>query len=118
MNIDWGDLFKGLVWDNLIKAAIGRLFAAAPWLAWGPLGWLSSFVITYVADLVYEELQKFVDLQFIAFRNAELRDAYSAAANSLKTIALAKGVDSEEFKKARNEQKEALSKFVRFAVAR
>lgn len=118
MDIPWGELFKGVVWDNLVKAAIKRLFAAAPWLSWGPLGWLTSFVIVYISDLIYEELSKFIDVQYVIFKNAQLRDQWAKTAVDLKAVALKSGIESEEFKKARHEQTEKFSEFVRFAVAR
>lgn len=110
------NLFKSLVWDNLVKAAIKKIFVAAPFLAWGPLGIVAKYVIGKIADKLYEALKEAIDMQRIAFRNKDLRKGYERASVTLRIIAQDRGIDSDEFKKAREEHKKNLAAFVRFST--
>jgi hypothetical protein len=114
--LDLGDIFKELVWDVLVKAAIGQLFAALPFLAWGPIGIVVSWALTLFANKLYEGVKEFVNLQAIVLRNEAHQRAYDRASVSLKIIAQQKGIESPEFKNAREDHKKKLSEFVRFAT--
>lgn len=57
-----------------------------------------------------------VDLEAITLVNAEHKRDYDKASVVLKIIAIDKGIDSDEFKKARDNAKIALSKYVRFGA--
>lgn len=110
--ISIGDAFKDLVWDNLVKAAISELFTAAPYLAWGPVGWVVSFTLTYFAGKLYGAIVLAVSLEATVIKNEALRSAYDKAQVTLKIIAHDKGIDSKEFKDAKEDAKLALSRFV------
>lgn len=116
--MDLGDLFKALVWNNLIKAALARLFLAVPFLGWGPIGVVVSWVVTKIADKLYDELEMIVNLQAIALKNEIHQREFDRASMKLHIIAREKGTASSEFKNAREHAKESLSQFVRFAPAR
>ena len=108
------DQFKDLIWDMVVRALLTKLLAAVPFLAWGPLAPLVSFVITQIADKIYDLIVEYIEFSSISIRNLEHRKAFDAASVKLKILARDKGIDSEEFKKAREEQRKALSQFVRF----
>jgi hypothetical protein len=110
-----GDLFKDLVWDNLVDAALGALFTALPILKIWPIGPIINSVVRLFADKLFAALQLAIDLQIIAFVNGEHRRAFDDASVKLKIIASSHGIESEEFKKARKEHRDALSKFVRLS---
>lgn len=112
--MDLSDIFKSLVWDTLVKAALSQLFLAVPLLGWGPIGYVVSWLAVYFTDKLYAVVKTAVDLEVITLRNEEHKKEYAGAAVRLKLIAKSKGVDSPEFMKAREEQKLALSRFVRF----
>lgn len=112
------DLFKDLVWDTLIKAAIQRLFVALPFLGWGPIGWFVTFIITKFTDEFYAEVQMWVNIELIEFRNQEFQKSWTVANIKLKLIARDGGIDSEEFKNEREIHKQELSNLVRFNPAR
>jgi hypothetical protein len=107
------DQFKDLVWDVLVRALITKLLAAVPWLV-GPLGGIAGLIIGLVGDMLYNLITQYIEFSSIAIRNLEHRRAFDAASVKLKILARDKGIDSEEFKKARDEQRKALSAFVRF----
>lgn len=114
--MDLSGLFKSLVWDTLVKVALQQLFLAVPLLGWGPIGYVVSWVVVKLTDKLYDVTKTAVDLEVIVLRNEEHRREYAVAAVKLKLIAKSKGVDSPEFKNAREEHQQALSRFVRFAV--
>jgi uncharacterized protein (DUF2342 family) len=109
------DVFKDLVWGAMVAAAKSALFAAVPWLAWGPLGVFLGWVIGMAADYLYDAVKMAIDLKLIVFKNEEHRKAFDAASVKLKIIAGGKGIDSPEFKEAREEHKKRLAEFVRWA---
>lgn len=113
---DIGDIFKDLVWDALVKAALGMLFRAVPWLAWGPLGVFVGWVVGLAAGYLYDAVKMAIDLQVIAFKNEAHRKAFDDAGVKLKIIAKDKGIDSPEFKEARELHKKRLAEFVHFAA--
>lgn len=98
-----------------MKAAMGRLFAAVPILGFGPIGWLVTAVATLFGDKLYEGLRLAVSLELIALRNDAHRKAYVDAALNLRQIAETKGMESPDYKRAREAHREALARFVRFA---
>ena len=111
------DLFKDLVWDSLVKSALTALFVAVPGLAVWPLGMIIRWVVNRYAGQLFQLLRLVVDLKVIAFVNYEHKRAFDNAAVKLKIIALDQGIDSDEFKKARENAKASLAKFVTFGGA-
>lgn len=110
------DLFKDLIWQPIVKLILAELFKLLPFLAWGPLGPIVTLIVTYLAEKIFTAVKLFVDLQVISLKNKEHQAAYDRASVSLKIIAKDKGIDSPEFRKARDENKAALSDFVKFAT--
>lgn len=116
MNLD--DVFKELVWGPLVKAALALLFKAVPFLGWGPVGLAVGLIVNLLADKLYDVLKMTIDLHAIALKNAAMHRAYVAASLDLRRIAQdpTKGVDSEDFRRAREEHKKRLSEFVQWAA--
>lgn len=109
-----GELFKTLVWDALVKAALRKLFAAIPWLGWGPLGPVVTYLVVLFSDKLYEALSETIEMEWIAFRNDAHRRAFDKSASELQAIADGVGVDSPEFKEQREKALADLARFVRF----
>jgi hypothetical protein len=84
----------------------------------GPPRPIVSFVVGIFTDKLYEAFKEVVKVEAIAFHNAGAQRAYTAAVLELRELASGPGIDSEEFKLAREQHKKALSEFVRFGVAR
>jgi len=116
MALGLDDIFKDLVWRALVKLAISQLFKAIPFLAWGPIGLVVSFFLTKFANYLFDAVKEVIDLQIIVFSNEKLASEYAAAALTLKEIGQALGVDSEEFKNARQKHKESLAKLIQFGL--
>lgn len=112
------DLFKTLVWDNLVGAALQWLFVTIPFLAWGPIGAVVTWIVMKFTDKFYAMVKLFISVELIVFRNLEFGKTYAAAQINLKQIAGEKGIDSQEFKDAHVKEKQALSNLVKFDPAR
>jgi len=118
LEINAGDLFKDLVWSAIIKAATSALTKAIPFLAFGPMPLITSLVVGLVGDFVYDQLKDVYNFQSVAIKNEMHRREFDSAGLKLKLIARDKGIQSDEFKEARQKYADALAKFVRFdAVA-
>jgi hypothetical protein len=100
---------KGMV--DFIKA---KLFTLIPFLGWGPIGWVSGFIIGKVVDILWEEGKKHGDNAIIFLRNESNLKDFESASTKLYIIAKSKGIESEEFKNARKENLASLSQFVRY----
>lgn len=114
--MDLKDLFKSLIWDSLVKVAIEKLIVAAPFLSWGPLAPIFSFIITKITDVLYEQIIKFIDVEAIVFRDKILEQQYNNHYVNLKTVARDYGELSPEFEKAHEESQKYFSDFVRFNI--
>lgn len=109
------DIFKTLVWDNITNAALTALFAANPGLAIWPVGPIIRVVVGMFMNNFYGALRLVVDMGAITLVNDLHKAAFDKAALQLKVIAHDKGIDSDEYKKARDDAKAALAKYVSFS---
>jgi len=116
------DVFKALVWDNLVTAGVKSLALipyVGPFFAWGPISAVIQFLVeTFITNPLYMGLQLVVDLDVIVLRNEEAQRTYEAASVSLKIVAGERGIQSQEFKDAREKHKQEMSQFTRFYPAR
>jgi hypothetical protein len=110
------DLFKSMVWDAMVRLLLTRLFAAIPFLGFGPIGIVVGWIAGYLSSALYNVIKEFIDFGLIAFKNAEHKRAFDDASVKLGLIARDKGINSPEFKVARDAQKARLADFVRFAA--
>ncbi len=107
------DLFKSLVWDALVNAAIKKLFAALPaWATWGPLGPFITHWLTKFLDNLYVELAEWIDVKEILFKNKLLEKEFVRHYVILKSVAKQFGENSDEFKKERLESQKHFFAFV------
>ena len=107
------DVFHDLVYVQIVKMATDSIIALAPWLAIPPVAWIVTQVVSYVAGVLYGFLRDTVNFEYIMLTNEVHHAAFVKASLDLKAIAAAKGIDSPEFRKARDEHKTALAVFVR-----
>lgn len=111
------EIFKLLVWDNLVIVEKAALFADAPYLAVWPIRPVVSGLIDMYSDRFFGRFKQTIDVNVIPFVNDAHRAAFDRAAVTLQVIGTEKGTDSPEFKNARENAKLALSQFVRFGAA-
>jgi|WetSurMetagenome_2_1015567.scaffolds.fasta_scaffold559515_2 hypothetical protein len=112
------DIFKELVWDNLVKATLTEIFVAVPLLGWGPIGFVITSLAVKYSDKLYNGINKVVDVKAIALKDEILKREYDSASIKLKIIANSYGINSSEFEVSRVAHKNYLSQFVRFDRAR
>lgn len=112
------DIFKELAWDVFVKATLKKIFMRSALLGWGPIAALLTHYVLKYSDELYKALHEVVDIKAIVFRNGEFKDAYDKSSVKLLIIAKSAGIDSIEFKEARDAHRKSLSDFVRYDVAR
>ncbi len=112
------DVFKDVVFDQLVKAAITYIVGLAPFLSFGPIAFIISKVVTYVAGLLYLEMKEAINFQVILLNNRSLHDKFVTAQIELRKIALEKGIDSPEFRVNREAHKKALAEFSRYGATK
>lgn len=106
--------FKSLVWDGVIDASLSALFVQAPYLNVWPLRQIITGISRLATDKVFAMLKLTVDLQAIVFLNTHHKAAFDNAFVKLKILARDKGIDSPEFKKAKEDAKIDLARFLHF----
>jgi hypothetical protein len=109
------DLFRTLIFDNAVEAAI--LEYEGPVIAVPVIGPAIEDVEVKFANLLYNKLAGQIVFESVYFVDAAHRKAFDTASHGLKQIALAKGLDSPEYKEAHAKEKAALKKFGQFGVA-
>lgn len=114
--MDLSQIFKDLIWDLMVQAALKKLFELVPFLGWGPIGLIVGFIVGKVGDWLYENLKMFIAFEVIVIRKEALAKEYAAQALSLKQIALANGIDSDAYKAQREKSKLALRDLVHFGA--
>lgn len=108
------NLFKSLIWDPLVKAAMTALDVEVPVLAVWPLSSIINGVVNLASNAIFTQVRLLVDVTAIKLLNAEHEAEYNSAAEKLAVIAHDQGVDSDAFIQQREIAKAALSKFVQF----
>lgn len=106
-------LFKDLIWDNVIEAALIELFVAFPFLNFWPVNMAIRYIVMEFADIIFAGVHELVDVTVIKLKNEQLQTEFDRSAVKLKIIARGAGIDSEEFKNARVENKDHLRKYIR-----
>lgn len=116
------DAFKELAWDVVVREALKKLLAVSlfgvPVLGWWPFSEIITRLVFYFSDELYQAFSKLIDTRLIIFRNKKFHNQFVSGSLRLREIALGHGVGSAEFRKARDEERESLSQFVLFDIAR
>lgn len=103
------DLFKSFVWTPFIDGLLTQ-----HGLNWWPL----SAMARLLTDKIFEKLRLIVDLGAISFVNKEHEKAFNTESVKLHIIAKAKGLDSPEYREAKERAKDALGSFVRYGASK
>lgn len=109
-------MFKDLVWDNAVEALRVIIFTRAPYLNFWPVKQIISAILTSFSDKLYSSIVLVADISLIKFKNEQHKRQFEAESIRLAVIAQNKGIDSQEFKDARQAAKIALSRFTRFDI--
>lgn len=107
-------VFKDLVWTPGLLAGELTLEGAVPFFNIPVLKDLERGIIEELSDWLYSQLCLLVDVNAIRLVNAAHQTAYLSASLRLKVLAMDHGLDSKEFKYARDAARLALSEFTRF----
>ena len=114
MELDISTLFKDMVWDILLKKGISTLMLSLSISPQGFLGIILTKLIIAIADKLYPIMVKMVKIETIQIQDEIHQKSFERAQLKLKIIAKEKGIDSQEFKDAREKEKQALRKLILF----
>lgn len=104
-------IFYDLIWLPGIKLGELALENAVPLLKTPGINKLEEGVINILSRWAYSQFILFVDVSTIELANAVQQEAYEKASLQLKIIAQGKGLTSDDFIKARDAAKAAMSAF-------
>lgn len=97
-----------------MRAGLTALFVKFPPLSIWPFRQIITLAMEKYGDMCFNAAAMELDLFAITQKNQALLAQLNKSTVALKIIAQVKGVDSPEFKAARENAKEALVKFVSF----
>jgi hypothetical protein len=103
------DLFKTIVWDNLVQLAINDMVAAIPFATvgfasyfTGPAIWILTQLTLIITNQLYKIISMLTDLGTIKLRNAIHQQEFDSASEKLSIILTESGPTSQEFINAHN----------------
>lgn len=108
-------IFRDLVWRPMIKAGEVWIEGNVPILAFPGIKQISEELVEQLADWTFEQIRMFIDIAAIKLVSSAHQSAYDQASLELRIIAINKGIDSQEFKNARDKALEDLSRFTNLA---
>ena len=108
-------LIQNLIQDPILNSAENALFLQYPFLAVWPLKQIIQSVLNYFNSEFKTQEKEVIDITYIKFKNKLAEDAFTKASIKLKIIIHDKGVNSYEYKKAIQIEKDNFSKFIRYA---
>jgi len=107
------DVVKKLVFDVILKAAISKIIAAVPFLAWPVINPLFVYIVTKVATRLYEEMETHVQFTLIDLKTKAELEAYNKAVAELKAAHAAPIIDQKEIENAKQKFKATLGNLIR-----
>jgi hypothetical protein len=107
-------LFKDLVWDSLVEVLLTKLYASAPFLVVWPLSSITRGLVEMCSNKLFAILKLTIDLQAVVLLNEHHKKEFSDAVIKLKLLAKEQGLGSSDYKKAKEDAKEKLARYVHF----
>lgn len=99
------------------EVGLNALFSWQPWLGVWPLGPIIRGMTELLCSKLFKYIRLVIDLKIIKFTNERNQAAFDRSMVTLKAMARGYGIESEEFKTARENAKATFSDFVRFRGA-
>lgn len=103
---------KRLIYETVLKAVIARAIAAAPFLAWPVVNPVFVYILTKIADAIYDELKVHVTFDLIDIRTEQEQKEYDEKVLVLKVAQ--ESQNEEAIRQAEAEFKEKLATLIRF----
>lgn len=111
------NIFKSLVWDNVVSTYTAYVFVQVPFLNVPVIRELTAYLIKTVSDGFFSVGRLFTDMTAIKIIEPILLDKYQKESIRLSIIAHNSGIDSEEFKKEKEIEKQNFHNFIHFGAA-
>lgn len=96
------DVIKKVAFDSVVKGAL---------IYYGLDFWPVNLMISMITDKMWEFMREGFDVAAIKWINDGQKAAHDKSSVVLRIIAHDKGIDSEEFKKAKENAREAMDRF-------
>jgi hypothetical protein len=108
------DLFKSILWDTTLDVALAALFTEVSFLNVWPIKPIITDLAHMISNAFYSKLRLAVDMAAVPFINAERKKAFESATVTTKLIGLDKGVESPEYKKAKENARKLFIAYSQF----
>ncbi len=106
------NIYKNLVWDNILLAAETLLYGYVPFLNVPPLNWIINTCLQKFWDQLFKIQKLLIDVSVIKFKDAIHQNAFDQASLKLKIVSVEGGFGSAEYQEALKNEKAAFSKFI------
>ena len=103
---------KGIIFEVAVTAAYAAAVQALPFLGWPIISSLFRALLTWVAGMLYEPIEKNIALGVITFKTEQQQKEYEASVEAFKK-AQEQG-EADAIAKAREELKKKLSDLIHF----
>lgn len=110
-------IFKALVWEPLVEAGLVYCETQAPFLAVPIVKQVFEMSVRAFSEKAFKAVVLVVDIKAIQLLSEAHQRAYDEASLKLMVLAVDYGIDSDQFKKERENAKAALSKFTNVSHA-
>ena len=106
------NIFKSLIWDNVVSLFLTYAFAEVPILNLPILHGLTVYFVTLITDGIFMIGRYVTDMTSIKIVEPILLSKYETESIRLGIIAHNSGIDSDEFKKEREIEKQKFHDFI------
>jgi hypothetical protein len=111
------DVFRDVIWENLVQAGLAAWFTAVPAFGVWPLRPIVTAIVGMAQGWIYKAMREQMDLRVIALVNERAQREFDSAAVTLKLIERDYGPESDQYRKARDNAQVSLSRFLRYRGA-
>ncbi len=106
------ETMRELVIKHIVKQAMKAILAKLPFLSWGPLGWITSYLLTNLVTFLADKTILGATLLYIDVSNGKKVKAVDEAIEKVQN-AKTEGATVEEIKKLDDELAEAGFKLIK-----
>lgn len=109
---DYINTLKGYLLKKMVKSSFTYILAKAPFLAWGPLGYITQLILEKLISMLINETELALFLKFTDFRVSRQGKVFHNA--MLRNQTAQKGGNPDEIKLAEQELKDTFRSLVSF----
>lgn len=107
-------IFKSVIWDTTLRVSLTAFYIKVPFLGLPVIRNVFEFFVFMLSDFMFEGMRLVTDVTAIKIVNEVHRKAYEKSVVTLTIVANSNGVESDEYKKARDNAATHFAQFIRF----